>query len=498
VESLKDALPITLTDVATEAERSGSRTGRYLTALVLLFMLVGGGSIASDSIAGEKERGTLETLLSAGAGRPAILASKLLVVLTATLATTLVQVGNLYVWLGLGIADAPAEVGAHVTWGTALLLMALLLPVSALVSSVLVLTFGFAGSYKESQLYFLPLTIVGPVLALAPALPGIELRSAIVIVPLVNISVAIRDVLLGEVDVPMIAASIFVTTAAAVQIARLAVRLLSAERLLLSSQGVDPRNGYALFRGRVLHWFAALWALVVLASLAGAGMGVFPTLVLGQLVFAAAVAVIVQGYGLDVRKALSLRLPRPAVWPAVIVGAPAGALVAAGLFKLASPALQVSERSVEALSRALFPEGVPVWQLAIVLAVLPPICEELLFRGVLLYGLRGKMRPVWLCVTVGLIFGVFHLALFRLVTTTFLGIVITAVAVMTGSIFPGILWHAINNALPLLLLKYGDESAEPPVWLYGVAAVVLAACLGVIWRSRAPSADQAPASATVS
>jgi hypothetical protein len=90
---------------------------------------------------------------------------------------------------------------------------------------------------------------------------------------------------------------------------------------------------------------------------------------------------------------------------------------------------------------------------------------------------------------VGLVFGIFHLALFRLVTTSFLGVVLTAVALMTGSVFPGILWHAVNNAIPLLAMKYGRDLAEPPAWAYPLAAALLALSLFVIWKNRTPYPD---------
>lgn len=489
--SRENIVPVLDADVSTLAERSGSKTGRYLTALVLLFMLVGGGSIAADSIAGEKERGTLETLLSAGAGRAAILTAKLMLILTATLTTTIIQVGNLYLFLGLGLADASADLAVHITPGTALLLFALYLPLSLLVASSLLLTFGLAGSYKEAQIYFLPLTLIGPVLALAPALPGLDLRSVIALVPLVNISVAVREILLGEIDIPMIALAWTTTALAAAGIARFASRILSAERLLLSSDTdtVDPTDGDALFGKRVLRWFAALWALVVLGSIAGSSIGIFRSLVLGQLVFAGAAVVMLRRYKLSLPHALALRPVKPLVWPAVVIGAPCAALVALGLFQLVSPALPLSTESAEDLSKTLFPEGMPMWQLVLALAIMPPICEELLFRGALLHGLRRRLGPVGLCLVVGLVFGIFHLALFRLVTTSFLGIVITAVALMTGSVFPGILWHAINNAIPLVAMKYGPALAEPPPWSYAAAAAGLALSLFIIWKSRTPYPD---------
>jgi sodium transport system permease protein len=78
----------------------------------------------------------------------------------------------------------------------------------------------------------------------------------------------------------------------------------------------------------------------------------------------------------------------------------------------------------------------PVWQLLLYIAVLPAICEELAFRGILLSGLKRKLRPAALVVVIGIIFGLFHVSLFRIAPTAALGMVLTTVAIMTGSVFP--------------------------------------------------------------
>jgi sodium transport system permease protein len=124
----------------------------------------------------------------------------------------------------------------------------------------------------------------------------------------------------------------------------------------------------------------------------------------------------------------------------------------------------------------------PAWQLMLYIAVLPAICEELAFRGVLLSGLRGKLRPAGLIISVGLIFGLFHVALYRLVPTAALGMALTAIALMTGSVFPGMLLHAGNNALGVL----GASLFNPEVanwWHILAASVVFGLSMWIIYRT---------------
>lgn len=478
-------------DLATHDELSGSRVGAYLTAILLLFMLVGGASIASDSIAGEKERGTLETLLSAGAGRSDLLAAKLLLIFSATIFTTLIQLINLSVCAYLGLIDASAAPILLTLRGSAPLLAFLFLPVSALVASVLLFFFGMAKSYKEAQLYFTPITLAGPALALAPALPGVELRSAIAAVPLVGVSVAVRDVLKGTVDAPMIAVAWISTALAAAFVARTAGRVLSSERLILPSEGADPKDGQGRLEARVLAWFAALWALYFLMSASNTGLSVIGGAVLGQVLFLVFTATLIRGYKLKIREALSLRLPNPIVWPAVLLGAPSAVIVANDLFSVVSRFLPFPKEMLEDLAKKLTPAETPAWLMLVLFAALPGVCEELTFRGVLLYGLRRRLRPWVVCLVVGAIFGVFHLALFRLFTTAFLGALLTAVVLLTGSILPSMLWHALNNGIALIVIKTDLPVDALPPWAHGAAILTLALSFYLLWIGRSKPASPA-------
>jgi membrane protease YdiL (CAAX protease family) len=120
------------------------------------------------------------------------------------------------------------------------------------------------------------------------------------------------------------------------------------------------------------------------------------------------------------------------------------------------------------------------------LAVLPGIFEEIAFRGVLTYGLSKRLRPVALVLAVGIIFGLFHSALFRIAPTAFLGVLLTSAVLLTGSIFPSMLWHALNNALAIGAGRSGADLADLPPGYYAVAAVVLALAFWILWRTRRP------------
>jgi hypothetical protein len=87
------------------------------------------------------------------------------------------------------------------------------------------------------------------------------------------------------------------------------------------------------------------------------------------------------------------------------------------------------------------------------------------------------------------VFGFFHFALFRLVPTAFLGTLLAAVTVMTGSIFPSMLWHAVNNGVTVVAsLGFGAEIGTK-WWHSAVAVVPLALSLWVIRRFGSPYPD---------
>src|SRR5262249_4639231 len=152
---------------------------------------------------------------------------------------------------------APAGLAAAVTPAVAILLFLLFLPMAALAANVLLLISGYARSYKEAQMYFLPVLLLGLLPALAPFLPGVSLRSVIALVPVANLALAAKEILIGSFDWPMIVLSWLMTALTAWWTTRLSLRVLAAERLIITAQSdaAEFSGGLALFERQVWIWF---------------------------------------------------------------------------------------------------------------------------------------------------------------------------------------------------------------------------------------------------
>lgn len=485
-----DIFRIERRSLAGAAQAAGSQIGKFLTLFLVMFLLSGGSVVALDSVAGEKERGSLETLLSTAARRSEIVAAKQLAIFSVALVILLVNAANILLYVNFRLIELPADWVIGIRPASVLALILLLVPVGAFLSAVLLSLSAYAKSYKEAQLYFFPVYLVALVPALAAVLPGVSLRSAIVLVPVANVSVAVREILAGRFDWPMIAAAWAVMAFAAWRTMRLSTRMLSDERLITAADldAAAWARGPELFSRQVFAWYAVMAAALFAAAVNFPQVRSFRAQILfNELVlFLGASLLMIRRYRLPVREALALRLPRPAVWPAVAAAIPAGHLAAVGVFRLADLVVPVPRQVLEQFSRELVPADIPAWQTYLLAALLPGICEEIAFRGPLLYGLRRRFRPATLIVVVGIVFGVFHVALFRIIPTAFLGMVLTALALLTGSIFPGMLLHAGNNALAYWL---GRRNLSAAGWHWGwhaAGAAVFVACLYAVYRVRTP------------
>ena len=138
------------------------------------------------------------------------------------------------------------------------------MPLAVLIAGLLLALSAYAKSYKEAQLYFFPVYLVGLIPAFAGAVPGIQLRSAISIVPVANVSVGAREVLSGSTDWLMIVVTFVINSLIALALVRLSTSMLGDERLITASQDQHPEQltGPAAFRSQVGRWYLVMWALL--------------------------------------------------------------------------------------------------------------------------------------------------------------------------------------------------------------------------------------------
>lgn len=92
-----------------------------------------------------------------------------------------------------------------------------------------------------------------------------------------------------------------------------------------------------------------------------------------------------------------------------------------------------------------------IWLSIFIVSLMPAVCEEAVHRGFILHTFRGVKREWVTVLAMGIIFGVFHMDPMRFLTTGVLGACITWVMLKTGNMVYPMLFHAVNNLVPVLL-----------------------------------------------
>jgi sodium transport system permease protein len=207
------AYNINYEDVASRQEKFGKIAGGWFPYVFIIFGFMGAMYPALDLGAGEKERGTLETILSSPASRLDIVLGKFLVVLLAAFLTAFLALGGMAVGIQR-IPDIPPEVliviNGVLNLKTIGLIMTLVLPVTAFFSAMLLGLSIYARSFKEAQSIVAPLNIVIIFPAVIGTLPGMELNAITSLIPVLNVSLASKDIIAGVIN-PLYMAEVYMS-----------------------------------------------------------------------------------------------------------------------------------------------------------------------------------------------------------------------------------------------------------------------------------------------
>ncbi|MCA9715645.1 MAG: ABC transporter permease [Myxococcales bacterium] len=196
-------------NTADMREVLGEQAGGMLPYMFIIFCYLGALYPAIDLAAGEKERGTLETLLLAPIPRVLLVLGKFLVVFTAGVVSALLSIAGLGLWLvyqGQEVGGALGEIIKSVTALDLTLIGLMLVPMAAMFSALLLSISIYAKSFKEAQSYSAPLNMLVIMPAVLAMLPGIELDWTWALVPITNISLAIKELIKGTMDYTMLVA----------------------------------------------------------------------------------------------------------------------------------------------------------------------------------------------------------------------------------------------------------------------------------------------------
>ena len=172
---------------------------RLLPIVLLMMLILGALYPAVDLTAGEKERGTLETLLVSGARPVDVMAAKYLTVSAVAIVTALANLAAMAATFSFGLSfGEKMTTSFQLTGGQVLTMLACLVPAALLLSGVSLAVASTARTFKEGQSLMSPLMLVCLAPALLSQMPGVELNDFTALVPLLNVALLIKASVLGN------------------------------------------------------------------------------------------------------------------------------------------------------------------------------------------------------------------------------------------------------------------------------------------------------------
>ena len=464
-------------EVALEEQVAASVWSKMFPALLVIMALTGAFYPAIDLGAGEKERGTMETLLISPAKRVELVLGKFATIMlfsTATALLNLLSMGLTGQQMSAVMSDGMANRVSLDFPGLAPLawLVILLLPLSALFSALCLALATFARSTKEGQYYLTPLLMVVMGLTMFCLSPAVEMTPLYSVIPVVNVALLLKGLLLNSASsgnlvvyaIPVLISSIGYSMLALWW----AIELYNSEdvlfreaekfdirmwfrQLLRTKDAVPalPEAGFCFILILMLQFVAMTYMKPDLTN-GDPGLTMMRLIVIQQLTMIACPAVFM-GMLLTTSLRATFRLRMPSII-AMALGV--------GLAIVAHPlTVELSQFLVEHQVFPELPESArqvmglmktgdkPTWLLLLVFAVTPAICEELAFRGFILSGLARGGR---LAIAVGIssmMFGIIHMIPQQAFNAALLGLVLGLLAIYSRSLFPAMAFHFCNNAI---------------------------------------------------
>ena len=450
------ALDVRGDNVAPIQRQISNVSAQIMPFIIIVLALLGGLMAAADMAAGEKERGTMQTLLCAPVRSFEIVAGKFLAVWSVSLVSALANI----VGLGFMIWRITAQLQVQlIGFGMLVAVCGLLLTATWTIAALFLAVAALARDMKDAG-NFLSGTAIAVLLPLsATVLPGVELDAWTCCVPLLNLCLLIRTLMISQAAGPLIFLTLLSSLAYAGLALALAARVFGREQILLGGafswrsflQG-DRQRPVVATPGFVLALFPVVAVGLFYVSLALMEQGAQIMLLGTQYgVLLLPVVALAVARKFPLAQTFSLRWPNwRSLVGAVLIGLTASVGLAGLVMRLAPPPDSLLRELAEFLKLG----SAPLWQLWLVIALTPALCEEAFFRGLMLSGLRRWGPGAAIGIT-ALLFGLLHGSIYRLLPTFLLGLVLGYAVWRSGSLYCSILIHALNNGLIATLIWSG-------------------------------------------
>lgn len=190
--------------VDTKQAMIGKMIGGFIPYILIIFCFMGCMFPAIDLFTGEKERGSIETILSTPVERWKILVGKMSVLVISGMMTAILSLVGIL--LGIQLTDSLPEVFLEMIWsilspGFVSMFLLLMLPLATFFAGVMVPITVYAKTFKEASSIISPLNIIVIMPAVVGMMPGVELTFVTAIIPILNVVLATKEIISDTLDI---------------------------------------------------------------------------------------------------------------------------------------------------------------------------------------------------------------------------------------------------------------------------------------------------------
>lgn len=454
----------TMDDYSSNEETMGMLLGYAMPFMLIVSILMGAMYPAIDTTAGEKERGTLETLMTLPVKSIELIVSKFLATASVAIGAALLNVLSMgllggYFYTSMQATSAVGFAFSLSAYIPSLLITLLGAVVFAMFASAVCLCFCiFAKSFKEAQNLTTPLMLVFLVASMASILPSASLKGAACYIPVVNLSLLVRELFSFHINGSAVLIVLLSNLAYSALAIVIMTKLFCVEDVLfgdgvgsirLIEKRSEMKKGQMPGIGDLILLMSILLIVVLFVGSTAAVKFGLRGLSFEQLLIGGIPLFYAWYMKADMKKLFSLKKPGLLnTIGALFIGV--GMLLANGM--LTSLLTLVFPKSIEGANELLYLfHGVSFIEVFLIVAVAPAICEELAFRGFLFGILKNKFKPFIAIAIIGALFGLYHMNIIKFFAVGLLGGVMAYVVWKTGSIFLGMLIHLMNNGFSVFM-----------------------------------------------
>ena len=457
-------------DISTNEQSLGSIMGAVLPFMLIISLLMGTMYPAIDTTAGERERGTLETILTLPVTNRQLIVSKFITVAGIGMISALLNILSMggiafYIYQIMELETDAQQVFDIGKFIPAILVCILaVFAFSLFISAITMCVTSFAKSYKEANNYITPLMLVVMFIGYIGFIPNIELTQTMAMVPVANICLLIKNMLVFKIDYTAIAVVLLANVAYAVLAILFLSKIYDSEAILFG----DAKGGMQLFEKRSnlkkggVPAMSDIWFVIALTLVLTLYVGSMLQIKFGlaglfgtQMIILLVPLSVILYTKKDIRESYGFRKTGIKSYVGAfftIIGMfPISILISTGLVNLFP---ESADNVVTVFSDLM--DG-NIFVVLLVIAVTPAICEEMMFRGMIFHGMKAKYRTATAIVAVAVMFGLYHMSLVKFIPTGLLGLVVCYTVYVTDSIYPAMLMHFINNALSVLISCYPEQ-----------------------------------------